>query len=98
MRRYLLAAVVARLADGMWLAPVLRWLARTGGGGTAGLTLSAATLPSVVSAPVVGAWLDRDGRRRLAIAVHLGVLAVALGALAAGAPAVPCATVAGLLQ
>ena len=59
--------------------------------------LSAATLPSLVTAPLIGAWLDSHPRRRVAIAVHLVVLAGGLGALLAGLPAIPCAFVAGLL-
>ena len=98
MRRYLVAAFVARLADAMWLAPVLLVLDRTGSAGRAGLVLSAATLPSLVTAPLIGAWLDSHPRRRLAIAVHLVVLAGGLGALLAGLPAVLCAAVAGCLN
>ena len=48
----------------MWLAPVLFVLDRTGSAGLAGLVLSAATLPTLVSAPLIGAWLDTHGHRR----------------------------------
>ena len=88
---------MGRLADAMWLAPVLLVLDRTGSAGRAGLVLAAATLPSLVTAPLIGAWLDSHARRRSAIALHLVVLAGGLGALLAGLPAVPCAFVAGLL-
>src|SRR4051794_11346687 len=98
MRRYLLAAFAGRLADAMWLAPVLLVLDRTGSAGRAGLVLSAATLPTLVTAPLIGAWLDSHPRRRAAIAVHLVVLAAALGALLAGVPAIVCAFFAGLLN
>jgi MFS family permease len=98
MRRYLLAAFAGRLADAMWLAPVLLVLDRTGSAGRAGLVLSAATLPTLVTAPLIGAWLDSHPRRRAAIAVHLVVLAGGLGALLAGLPAIPCAFFAGLLN
>src|SRR3954451_5316772 len=98
MRRYLIAASAARLADAMWLAPVLLVLDRTGSAGRAGLVLSAATLPSLVSAPLIGAWLDSHRCRRAAIAVHLVVLAGGLGALLAGLPAILCAFVAGSLN
>src|SRR4051794_15216589 len=98
MRRYLLAASVARLADAMWLAPVLLVLDRTDSAGAAGLVLSAATLPTLVTAPLLGAWLDSHPHRRAAIAVHLIVLAGGLGALLAGLPAVLSAFVAGLLN
>ena len=60
--------------------------------------LAAATLPTLVSAPLIGAWLDTHGRRRAAISVHLAIVAGALAALLAGAPAILCAGVAGLLQ
>src|SRR2546430_2319371 len=66
MRRYLFAATAARLADAMWIGPVLLVLDRTGSATLAGLTLSAATLPTLVSAPLLGAWLDTHGRRRVA--------------------------------
>src|SRR4051794_16445931 len=98
MKRYLLAAFVARLADAMWLATVLLVLHPTHSAGTAGLTLAAATLPPPVPAPPAGGGLARAGRRRGAITVPLLVLASARSALAAGAPAVPCAALAGLLQ
>jgi MFS family permease len=98
MRRYLIAALAARLADAMWLAPVLLVLDRTGSAAQAGLVLSAATLPSLVTAPLIGAWLDSHPYRRVAIVVHLLVLAGALGALLAGAPAILCTFVAGFLN
>src|SRR3954451_21516684 len=98
MRRYLIAALAARLADAMWLAPVLLVLDRTGSAGQAGLVLSAATLPALVTAPLIGAWLDSHPHRRAAIAAHLVVLAGGLAALLAGLPAIACAFVAGLLK
>ena len=82
----------------MWLAPVVLVLERTGSAGRAGLVLAAATLPTLVSAPLIGAWLDAHGRRRTAITVHLAIVAGALAALLAGAPAILCAGVAGVLQ
>ena len=97
MRHYLIAAFIARLADAMWLAPLLLVLDRTGSAGQAGLVLSAATLPSLATAPLIGAWLDSHPRRRVAIAVHLVVLAGGLGALLAGLPAIAAVFVAGLL-
>src|SRR4051812_31342787 len=98
MRHYLIAAFAARLADAMWLAPVLLVLDRTGSAGQAGLVLSAATLPALVTAPLIGAWLDSHPHRRAAIAAHLVVLAGGLAALVAGLPAIACAFVAGLLN
>jgi MFS family permease len=98
MRRYLIAALAGRLADAMWLAPVLLVLERPDSAAHAGLVLSAATLPTLVTAPLIGAWLDSHPQRRAAIAVHLVVLAGGLGALLAGLPAIPCALVAGSLN
>src|SRR3954447_2237914 len=104
MGRYLVAAFAARRAAAMWIAPVLLVLDRTGSAGLAGLTLSAATLPTLVTAPLIGAWLDAHGRRRAAIALNQLVMAGALAALTvaagAGPPAVvvACAGLAGLTQ
>src|SRR5690348_13097982 len=89
MRRYLLAASAARLADAMWIGPVLLVLDRTGSAALAGLTLSAATLPTLVSAPLLGAWLDVHGRRRAAIAVNQVALTAALVGVAAAPGAAP---------
>src|SRR4051794_4455140 len=99
MRRYLFAATAARLADAMWIGPVLLVLDRTGRATLAGLTLSAATLPTLVSAPLLGAWLDTHGRRRAAIAVNQVVLAGALAGVVAVPQAAPvCVLAAGLTQ
>ncbi|WP_051324287.1 MFS transporter [Candidatus Solirubrobacter pratensis] len=100
MRRYLLAAAACRLADAMWLAPILLVLDRTGSASLGGLTASAALLPTLVTAPLLGAWLDVAGRRRYAIAGNQVLLAAALTAmLAVPAPLmVPCAALAGLTQ
>jgi MFS family permease len=104
MGRYLVAAFAARLADAMWIGPVLLVLDRTGSAGLAGLTMSAATLPTLVTAPLIGAWLDVHGRRRAAIAVNQIVVAGALAGLAFAAGAAPpavlvgCAGLAGLTQ
>jgi MFS family permease len=43
---------------------VLLVLDRTGSAGLAGLTVAAITLPSLISGPLLGAWLDLTGRRR----------------------------------
>src|SRR3954451_6659249 len=99
MRRYLLAAFAGRLADAMWIAPVLLVLDRTGSAGLAGLTLSAATLPTLVTAPLIGAWLDARGHRRATIAVNQVVLAGALVAATAAPRCAPAFTLAaGLTQ
>ena len=65
------AASLARLAEEMFsVAVVLLVLARTGSAALAGATVAAATLPSVVTGPLLGAWLDRTARRRLALALN----------------------------
>jgi MFS family permease len=64
---------------------VLYVLQKTGSAGLAGVTAAAVTLPSFVSGPLLGAWLDLTGRRRAIMVVDrtlmtgavLGILAVA---------------------
>jgi MFS family permease len=103
-RRYLAAATVARLGDSMWLGVVLLVLARTHDAALAGATLSAATLPTIVSAPLLGAWLDRSPHRRAALALNQLMLAtcvLGLLALAGRGPVIAtlaCAALAGLTQ
>src|SRR5918911_5340325 len=76
---FLLAATLARLASEMFpVAAVLLILDRTGRPGLAGAVVAATTLPAVVTGPVVGAWLDRTARRRVALAVNQGLLAASL--------------------
>ena len=84
----------------MWLAPVLLVLDRTGSASLAGLTASAAQLPTLISAPLLGAWLDVYGRRRAAIAANQLILAGSLTAmlLVPGGWMVLCALVAGITQ
>src|ERR687890_1348214 len=100
---FLLAATVARLASEMFpVAAVLLVLDRTGRPGLAGTVVAATTLPAVVTGPVLGAWLDRTSRRRVALASNQVLLAVSLlGLLAAagrtpGWVLVPLATLAGI--
>src|SRR5437763_15978673 len=58
-------ATITRLADDMFsVGVVLLVLDRTGSAALAGATVAAVTLPSVVSGPILGAWLGRTGRRR----------------------------------
>jgi MFS family permease len=87
--QFLTAATVARLADEMFaIGVVLLILDRTDSPALAGVTVAAATLPSVVSGPVIGAWLDRTGRRSLIYKVdRLLLCAVLLGILAAAGDA-----------
>src|SRR5436309_3608530 len=82
---FLVAATVARLADEMFaVGVVLLVLQRTGSPALAGLTIAAATLPAIASGPVIGAWLDRTGKRSLLYKVdRLLLVACLLGILAA---------------
>jgi predicted MFS family arabinose efflux permease len=102
--RYLAAATLARLGDAMWLGVVLLVLARTHDAALAGATLSAATLPTLISAPLLGAWLDRTPHRRAALALNQVMLAtclIGLLALAGRGPVLAtlaCASLAGLTQ
>src|SRR2546427_9882985 len=58
-------ATVTRLADEMYsVGIVLLVLERTGSAALAGATVAGVTLPSIVSGPLLGAWLDRSKRRR----------------------------------
>ena len=83
--QFLVAATVARLADEMFaVGVVLLVLERTGSPALAGLTIAAATLPAIASGPVIGAWLDRTGKRSLLYKVdRLLLVACLLGILAA---------------
>jgi MFS family permease len=100
---FLLAATLARLAGEMFpVAAVLLVLDRTGRPGLAGAVVAATTLPAVVTGPVLGAWLDRTHRRRLALAANQLLLAASLLGILAAAGRVPgwvlvlLATAAGL--
>ena len=83
---FFLAATLARLASEMFpVAAVLLVLDRTGRPGLAGAVVAAFTLPAVVTGPVLGAWLDRTSRRRLALASNQVLLAGSLLGLLAAA-------------
>jgi predicted MFS family arabinose efflux permease len=87
---YLLAATLARLAFEMFpVAVVLLVLDRTARPGLAGAVVAATTLPSVVTGPVLGAWLDRTARRRAALASNQVVLGAGLLAILAAAGRAP---------
>ncbi len=59
------AATLARVSDEMFsVGVVLLVLDRTDNAGLAGLAVAAITLPSLISGPLLGAWLDLTGRRR----------------------------------
>ena len=84
--RFLSAATLARVADEMFsVGVVLLVLDRTDSPSLAGATVAAVTLPSLVTGPLLGAWMDLTGRRRslmvfdqLAIATSvLGILLLA---------------------
>jgi MFS family permease len=87
---FFLAATMARLASEMFaVAVVLLVLDRTGQPGLAGAVVAATTLPAVVTGPVLGAWLDRTGRRRLALAGNQVLLAASLLGILAAAGRAP---------
>jgi MFS family permease len=84
------AATLARLASEMFpVAVVLLVLERTGRPALAGAAVAATTLPSVVSGPLLGAWLDRTSRRRTALASNQVVLGASLLAILAAAGHAP---------
>jgi predicted MFS family arabinose efflux permease len=63
--RFVAAATMARTADEMFsVGVVLLTLERTGSATLAGALVGAITLPSLVTGPLLGAWLDLRGRRR----------------------------------
>lgn len=88
--QFLAAATFARLADEMFaIGVVLLVLHRTGSPSLAGLTVAAATMPAMVSGPVIGAWLDRTGRRSLIYKVDRLMLASVLVGIIAAAGHAP---------
>jgi predicted MFS family arabinose efflux permease len=87
---FFLAATLARLASEMLpVAVVLLVLDRTGNAAFAGAAVAAATLPGVVTGPVLGAWLDRTDHRRAALASNQVVLGASLLAILAAAGRAP---------
>jgi predicted MFS family arabinose efflux permease len=76
------AATLARVSDEMFsVGVVLLVLDRTGSPGLAGATVAAITFPSLVSGPLLGAWLDLTGRRRTLMVIDQLVIASVLVAL-----------------
>jgi MFS family permease len=62
------AATSARIADEMFsVAVVLHVLDRTGSAIVAGATVAVVTFPSLITAPLLGGWLDLTGKRRVAM-------------------------------
>lgn len=83
-------ATLSRLATEMYsVAVVLFVLSATHSARLAGLTVAAATFPTVVTGPVVGAWLDRSRHRRTAFLLSPIVLAVTMGGFLAAEHRVP---------
>jgi len=81
--RFLGAATFARVADEMFsVGVVLLALQRTGSAALAGLLVAAITLPSLVTAPLLGAWLDLRGRRKALMMLDQAIASAALVAIA----------------
>ena len=82
--RFVSAATLARVSDEMFsVGVVLLVLDRTGSAGLAGLAVAAVSLPSILSGPLIGAWLDLTGRRRVLMVGDQLVIAAVLLALVA---------------
>ncbi|WP_367128933.1 MFS transporter [Saccharothrix sp. HUAS TT1] len=99
MVRYLWAAGLARLADEMVVvAVVVLALARSDSSVLSGVVIAAYTVPSIVSGPLLGAWLDRARRPVAALAANQFALsAMAVAMVFVPAPwLVPVAFVAGI--
>ena len=83
-------ATVSRLADNAAaIGLVLLIIARTRDPRLAGLVVGAFTVPTLVTGPLLGAYLDRARRKRPLFAVNQVALAVALGAVLVLAGRVP---------
>jgi MFS family permease len=82
--RFVSGATLARVSDEMFsVGVVLLVLDRTGSAGLAGAAVAAITFPSLVSGPLLGAWLDLTGRRRTLMIIDQLVIAAVLVALVA---------------
>jgi predicted MFS family arabinose efflux permease len=80
--KFLSAATLARVSDEMFsVGVVLLVLDRTDSPALAGATVAAITLPSMISGPLLGAWLDLTGRRRTLMVIDQIVIATVLVAL-----------------
>jgi MFS family permease len=90
-------ATLARLATEMYsVAVVLFVFAETHSAQVAGFTVAAATLPTVVSGPLVGVWLDRSRHRRAVFLASPLLLAVAMGGFLLAGDRVPSAVLVAL--
>jgi predicted MFS family arabinose efflux permease len=77
--RFVSAATLARVSDEMFsVGVVLLVLDRTGSAALAGATVAAITLPSLVTGPLLGAWLDLTGRRRVLMVADQLLITVVL--------------------
>src|SRR4029453_5365741 len=77
--KFLSAATLARVSDEMFgVGVVLLVLDRTDSPALAGATVAAITLPSLISGPLLGAWLDLTGRRRTLMVIDQIVIASVL--------------------
>jgi MFS family permease len=85
------AATLARVSDEMFgVGVVLLVLDRTGNEALAGAAIAAVTLPSLLTGPLLGAWLDLTGRRRTLMVIDqlaISSVLVALLLLVGHAPA-----------
>ncbi|MFL5909349.1 MAG: MFS transporter [Gaiellaceae bacterium] len=80
--RFVGAAGLARVADEMFsVGVVLLVLERTGSATFAGAVVAAITLPSLVSAPLLGAWMDLRGKRRRLMLADQVIATVVIAAL-----------------
>src|SRR4051795_4766518 len=81
--RFVGAATFARVADEMFsVGVVLLALERTGSAVLAGFLVAAITLPSLVTAPLLGAWLDLRGQRKALMMIDQAIASAALVAIA----------------
>jgi predicted MFS family arabinose efflux permease len=81
--RFVGAATFARVADEMFsVGVVLLALERTGSAVLAGFLVAAITLPSLITAPLLGAWLDLRGRRKALMMLDQVLASAALVAIA----------------
>lgn len=96
--RYLLAAVLVRLADeGARVALLLLALARTGDPALGGLLVAALLVPHVLAAPAVGLLTDRSARPRRVLATAALGFGTALAGAALALGVLPPVAVAAVL-
>ncbi len=84
------ASTTARLAqEAARVSLVLLVLDRTGSPALVGAVVAALAVPALVTGPLLGAWLDRTPRRRLAFVANQLLLLVCLGGLLAATGRAP---------